>query len=903
MTASKASLRYKITFFVLFLFLLCAATFLFFGLGIGKDSREEAQAAKFSLAGLEEDANLEITTDPYTGRVTSVTAKTTALNSFAGANTETVAQNFMNHYGYFFGLNNVSEELKPVEQKVDQLGLTHVWLDQEYQGIPVVGGQVAVHLDQQQHVKSANGKVVPNISLETTPGLSEDEAIIASRQYWFEQFGLENAVVVDSGLRILNKGILEQSDNSEQTLVYLVELYDARAKQHENYFVDAHNGELVHQITDRKNTNRRITDCTVYPSGSLNGCGLDQLISGSTWGRSEGQPARGVNPTYGGQDVDDLYDIVGSSDNYFAGKFGRNGANGQGGIGDGVYSLLTNSDGYTYLEGVGWSCPDAFNDGFSLNFCRGLVYTDIGAHEYGHSVVDTSISGGLTYQNEPGALHEAYSDIIGEAVENYRTGSSDWLSGASVNVPGMVGPIRSLIDPPSLNDSGLGLVYPDRHYHSGFYCGSGDGGGVHHNSTVVSHAAYLMAEGGSFNGCTIDAIGRDKEERIYYQALTNYFTTNIDFQGSYTALSSACTDLYGATSSTCIAARRAMMATEMNQAGQCSSVARVAPGCSDSANPSFGSKSPDAGATDVSVTSNVAFVANDDNSGINLSSLNVSVGGQTAISGGVFQAGFSGSTSGNHIDINPDDSFGNSVTVTIEAGVSDDNGNSVSESWSFTTEQSATAKYLESKGIDPTGTGEYRCGRPKQSSQKIQEKAVSLRKELEGATTAMDKDGIDGNNWSEYAELYVYCDYPIDALLRYHFYPEVVSSNLNWYVYRNNTTYKKNIFKTIPGEKNILNTNYTSYYAQLRTSLAAEKQAAIDLRAALDAKYDMNKLQINASNWAKVVNAYLYGGYNVGDVARVIYYSGKVVHPWMPKYLFEQTNDYKTYSQKPVPTK
>ncbi|MBU1118849.1 chitobiase/beta-hexosaminidase C-terminal domain-containing protein [Patescibacteria group bacterium] len=203
--------------------------------------------------------------------------------------------------------------------------------------------------------------------------------------------------------------------------------------------------------------------------------------------------------------------------------------------------------------------------------------------------------------------------------------------------------------------------------------------------------------------------------------------------------------------------------------------------------------------------------------------------------------------------------------------------------------------------ILPGGKGGYRCGvQNKLPKQKIEELAYSLNRELKGATTTLGAAGITANNWEEYVELYAYCKYPIDALLKNHFFEDVIDQETHWTVYRNTKQYKKNIFRTIPNEKEVIGKEYLSYYAQHRLELSKEKEAAKDLRAELEAKYDMNKLKINAHNWAKVVNGYLYGGYSVDDVARVIRYSGKVVHPWMPHSLFKQAADYKKYSSMPA---
>lgn len=111
---------------------------------------------------------------------------------------------------------------------------------------------------------------------------------------------------------------------------------------------------------------------------------------------------------------------------------------------------------------------------------------DTMAHEYMHSI-ERSISS-MAFEAESGALCEAYSDIFGEILE-------DWCNDQELNnncnwinaVP------RNMIDPRS-NE------YPD-HYLGEYWRSIGDlskkndYGGIHKNSTVISHAAYLMTTG------------------------------------------------------------------------------------------------------------------------------------------------------------------------------------------------------------------------------------------------------------------------------------------------------------------------------------------------------------------------------------------------------------------------
>jgi hypothetical protein len=74
--------------------------------------------------------------------------------------------------------------------------------------------------------------------------------------------------------------------------------------------------------------------------------------------------------------------------------------------------------------------------------------------------------------------------------------------------------------------------YPDRYLSPYFY----EGSDAHIDSTIVSHAAYLAVEGGSFNGFSINGIGFDKVEQIWYRAETHYMLPDETFNQLYSHL-------------------------------------------------------------------------------------------------------------------------------------------------------------------------------------------------------------------------------------------------------------------------------------------------------------------------------------------------------------------------------
>jgi hypothetical protein len=163
---------------------------------------------------------------------------------------------------------------------------------------------------------------------------------------------------------------------------------------------------------------------------------------------------------------------------------------------------------------------------------------------------------------QSGAINESFSDIWGEFVDLVNGRGNDtagvrWLLGEDLSI----GAVRSMSNPPAYG-------HPDRMGSSNFYCGTADNGGVHWNSGVGNKAAYLMVDGGTFNGYTISGIGINKTAQIWYQVQTQMLTSGSDYQDLHDALAQSCNSLVGTagiTAGDCDQVRRAISATEMNR--------------------------------------------------------------------------------------------------------------------------------------------------------------------------------------------------------------------------------------------------------------------------------------------------------------------------------------------------
>jgi len=192
---------------------------------------------------------------------------------------------------------------------------------------------------------------------------------------------------------------------------------------------------------------------------------------------------------------------------------------------------------------------------------------DIVAHELTHGV--TSSTSNLQPGDEPGALNEAFSDMMGTAAEFFfqvpgaGIGQADYLIGEdSFRSPGLGGlnGIRSLANP-------IAFGYPD-HYSIRF-TGPEDDGGVHINSTIPSHAFYLSIEGGRnrVSGLTVQGVGaanREQIEKSFYRAFTFLLPASANFSTARAASIQAARDLYGANSAAATAITQAWTAVGVN---------------------------------------------------------------------------------------------------------------------------------------------------------------------------------------------------------------------------------------------------------------------------------------------------------------------------------------------------
>ena len=213
---------------------------------------------------------------------------------------------------------------------------------------------------------------------------------------------------------------------------------------------------------------------------------------------------------------------------------------------------------------------NAFWDGIKMTYGDGdgtstdpLTALDVCGHEITHGV--TEYTANLIYQDEPGALNEAFSDIFGTAIEFYAAPAmADWFVGEDFDLTTGGNGFRNMSNP---NEDGQ----PDTYKGTNWYVGVMDNGGVHTNSGVANYWFYLLSEGGSGtndigNTFSVDSIGIDKAAQIAYRALSVYLTNTSDYKDARMATIQAAIDLYGSCSPEVIATTNGWYAVGVGQA-------------------------------------------------------------------------------------------------------------------------------------------------------------------------------------------------------------------------------------------------------------------------------------------------------------------------------------------------
>lgn len=470
-------------------------------------------------------------------------ASARAAQPAAGLHPSRVVLNFIREFHDLFQMTDPDTDLELIREESDTLGFTHLRFQQRHQGLRLIGCELLAHIDINGHLTCIES------TLEPQPALASIEPVVTA-----DQAATLTRVRFPGGQTATHSipelAILARSGEAAR-LAWTFEL-TVGYSQAWRVVVSATSGELL---------SRESRICTANVAGR----GIDLLgttrnlnvwQSGATYYLIDASKpsfdnrfnplvdARGViliadaqaKPLAQLTDSDVIY-VTSSSPNswtvrdgvsasycfsqtydYFRDRHGRNSYDNQG-------TTLTALVRIGGLDNAFWNgAVGMMGFGDAKPYAASL---DVIGHEVTHGVVEKSA--GLVYQNQPGALNEAFADIFGEMTEARTDGQPDWLLGTRLGSP-----IRNMKDPAAFN-------LPSRmsEFRNLPNTDAGDHGGVHYNSSIINRAFYQLAAG------LPNAIGLIAAERIFYRALTVHLLAQSQFIDARLATITSAEELFG----------------------------------------------------------------------------------------------------------------------------------------------------------------------------------------------------------------------------------------------------------------------------------------------------------------------------------------------------------------------
>jgi Zn-dependent metalloprotease len=433
---------------------------------------------------------------------------------------------YLEEFRDLYGVEDPRSELRVVELASSE-GVDHVRLAQHYDGTLVDGAGLVVHLAG-DNVIATNGLYLPEVP-DAIASIGAKSAVSAAAK----ALGLMRVDSAEHELRYFDADLFMTPAEREASrvdgathLAWVVDLAGTGADGSPlawRSVVDAATGRVL-LAYDAVFRGAPVKDISILSTNgpTTTSCSLQ---TGTPWFDESGRLPN-VTPDAEGFNANgfthQVYD-------YFFSMFHRHGVD----AADGQIKLFLDVTGA--IGGAAWvpgtGCNYAiFNDNTST--------LDIVAHELTHGI--TVQAAALAAINQPGALHESYSDVFGALIDTANWTFGEGSSIAVLGADGVTNATRSLRNPPLFSSvlqvngptmPATTVAHPDRMGQVNAFNipVASDRGGVHVINGVPNKAAYLISEGGFFNNRIVLGIGRYKTAKLYYEVLDNWLSTSADF--------------------------------------------------------------------------------------------------------------------------------------------------------------------------------------------------------------------------------------------------------------------------------------------------------------------------------------------------------------------------------------
>lgn len=418
----------------------------------------------------------------------------------------------------------------------------HLVLDLHYDGLPVWGAEVAAHFDEEGALTSINAQRLGTLRPAMT--LRYGAAAAQQRARRWNAAGSADGAVIELGEPVL--GVWPGRDEADGGSLAWKLVQSQRGAdgmpQHYATYVDGNTGAVLarHALVHTE----KVTP-TTGSANNLFGKPVTLRISNyedkgyyALFDQSKGLAAATLqtydadhsqyeaslatsnSKTSWSASLATAHDHMQKVIDYYSKTHGRNSWDGQGAQ---VKQLVHFGQDFNNAFWDAYAKHMAIGDGDQFTFKEFTRALDVSAHEFSHAVVTGTVD--LVYQGQPGALNESFADVMAVMVDR-----DDWLIGEEIVGPQVFpqGYARSFSDP----EGGNQPAHMDQ-----LYKGLDDFGGVHINSGIPNHAAYLTAQ----------ATSREVVEKIWYRTL---YKDHIGSQASFVDMAqgtlTACDELVAA---------------------------------------------------------------------------------------------------------------------------------------------------------------------------------------------------------------------------------------------------------------------------------------------------------------------------------------------------------------------
>lgn len=245
--------------------------------------------------------------------------------------------------------------------------------------------------------------------------------------------------------------------------------------------------------------------------------------------------AEGAGPV-GDDAVDEAHDFAGLTRDFLSKVFRRRSIDGRG------LALVSTVHFDKDYDNAFWDGAQmVYGDGDGKVFNRFTVALEVVGHELAHGV--TQYTSNLIYFEQPGALNEHFSDVIGSLVKQWHlgqdAGQADWLIGAGLLAPGIHGSaLRSMSAPGTAYDDPLIGRDPQPTHMRDYHFGPEDQGGVHINSGIPNRVFWRVAT-------TLGGPAWKTAGRIWWDAFTGMLNARATFSDAARATIAAAGEVGG----------------------------------------------------------------------------------------------------------------------------------------------------------------------------------------------------------------------------------------------------------------------------------------------------------------------------------------------------------------------